>query len=91
MKIFEPLMLKFENPKWMNDPELGLIDTVLEKHPELITMLAPDITAGQKGSDFGRQDTPGVEQIVRAAIYTGELEHLPKVVDCKRVIMVLCD
>jgi hypothetical protein len=26
MKIFEPLMLKFENPKWINDPELGLID-----------------------------------------------------------------
>jgi hypothetical protein len=33
MKIFEPLMLKFENPKWINDPELGLIDTVLEEHP----------------------------------------------------------
>jgi IS5 family transposase len=32
-------------------------------------MLAPDITAGQKDSSFGRQDTPSVEQIVRAAIY----------------------
>jgi hypothetical protein len=31
MKIFEPLMLKFESPKWVNDPELGLIDTVLEE------------------------------------------------------------
>jgi IS5 family transposase len=69
MKIFEPLMLKFESPKWVNDPELGLIDTVLEEHPELITMLACDITAGAKNSDFGRQDTPSVEQIVRAAIY----------------------
>jgi hypothetical protein len=46
MKIFEPLMLKFENAKWVNDPELGLIDTVLEEHPELIKMLASDITAG---------------------------------------------
>jgi hypothetical protein len=48
MKIFEPLVLKFENPKWSGDPELVLIDTVLEEHPELITMLALDITAGQK-------------------------------------------
>jgi IS5 family transposase len=69
MKIFEPLLLKFESPKWVNDPELGLIDTVLEEHPELIKMLAPDITAGQKDGNFGRQDTPSVEQIVRAAIY----------------------
>jgi hypothetical protein len=23
MKIFEPLTLKVENPKWINDPELG--------------------------------------------------------------------
>jgi hypothetical protein len=49
MKIFEPLLLKFESPKWVNDPELGLIDTVLEEHPELITMLASDITAGAIG------------------------------------------
>ena len=75
MKIFEPLLLKFESPKWINDPELGLIDTVLEEHPELIRMLASDITAGQKDSGFGRQDKPSVEQIVRAAIYK-EMKHL---------------
>jgi IS5 family transposase len=75
MKIFEPLMLKFEDPKWINDPELGLIDTVLEEHPELIKMLELDIMAGQKDSGFGRQDTPSVEQIVRAAIYK-EMKHL---------------
>ncbi|MHB9293583.1 putative ISNCY family transposase ISSydi1 [Hollandina sp. SP2] len=75
MKLFEPLMLKFERPKWVNDPELGLLDTILEEHLELITMLVSDITAGQKGSDFGRQDTPSVEQIVRAAIYK-EMNHL---------------
>jgi IS5 family transposase len=75
MKLFEPLMLKFEEAKWINDPELGLIDTILEKHPELIKMLADDITAGQKESDFGRKDTPSVEQIVRAAIYK-EMKNL---------------
>jgi IS5 family transposase len=71
-------MLKFENQKWVNDPESGLIDTVLEEHPELIKMLAPDITAGQRNSNFGRQDTPSVEQIVRAALYK-EMKHL----DCR--------
>ena len=64
MKIFEPLLLKFENHKWVNDPELGLIDTALEEHTELIKLFAPDITAGQKDSNFGRQDTPSVEQMV---------------------------
>jgi IS5 family transposase len=75
MKIFEPLVLKFENPKWSGDPEPALIDTVLKKHPELIQMFAPDITAGQKDPCFGRRDTPTVEQIVRAAIYK-EMKHL---------------
>ncbi|MDR0682153.1 MAG: hypothetical protein LBG15_09960 [Dysgonamonadaceae bacterium] len=74
MKRFEPLMLKFENPKWINDPELGLIDTILEENPELTTMPASDITAEQAGPDFGRQDTPGVERIARAAIYK-EMKH----------------
>jgi IS5 family transposase len=69
MKIFEPLRLKFEDGNWASDPELGLIDTILESKPELIKMMEGDITAGQSDSGFGRQDTPSVEQIVRAAIY----------------------
>ncbi|TKT85466.1 ISNCY family transposase, partial [Dyadobacter frigoris] len=31
--------------------------------------MSADILKGCKQSDFGRQDMPGVEQIVRAAIY----------------------
>jgi hypothetical protein len=34
MKIFEPLLLKFENPKWINDPELGLIDSCYAPYAE---------------------------------------------------------
>jgi hypothetical protein len=30
MKIFGPLMLRFEEGNWSVDPELGLIDTILE-------------------------------------------------------------
>ena len=69
MKIFEPLVLRFEEGNWASDPELGLIDTILEQNPKLVNLLEHDITEGKPGSTFGRQDTPSVEQIVRAAIY----------------------
>jgi IS5 family transposase len=62
-------MLQFEDGNWANDPELGLMDTMLEQNPKLIKMLENDITAGKADSAFGRKDTPSVEQIVRAAIY----------------------
>ena len=69
MKIFEPLILKFEDGNWANDPELGLMDIILEQNPRLIKMMESDITLGKPRSSFGRQDVPSVEQIVRAAIY----------------------
>jgi transposase, IS5 family len=69
MKLFENLKIKFEKPNWSRDPELGLIDTIIEQHPHFVGLLAEDITKGQKASVFGRKDTPSVEQIVRAAIY----------------------
>ena len=75
MKIFEPLVLKFEDGNWALDPELGLMDTILEQNPKLLKMLENDITEGKPDSTFGRQDTPSVEQIVRAAIYK-EMKNL---------------
>ena len=69
MKLFNDLKLKFEQPNWASNPEFALFDTVLEEHPELMELLAVDITKGCKRSQFGRKDTPTVEQIVRAAIY----------------------
>jgi IS5 family transposase len=69
MKLFEPLMLKFEDGNWANDPELGVMDTILEENPQLIKILENDIAQGKPSSRFGRQDTPSVEQIIRAAIY----------------------
>ena len=69
MKLFEDLKLKFEQPNWARDPELGLVDTILDNHPEMLSILQADITKGTTKSIFGRKDTPSVEQIVRAAIY----------------------
>jgi IS5 family transposase len=75
MKLLEPLMLKFEEGNWAIDPELGLMDSILELNPHLIEMLEEDITQGKESSVFGRQDTPSIEQIVRAAIYK-EMKNL---------------
>jgi IS5 family transposase len=69
MRLFEEFKIKFEKPDWARDPELGLIDTILEQHPHLVALLQADIGRGQKASVFGRKDTPSVEQIMRAAIY----------------------
>jgi IS5 family transposase len=69
LKLFETLKLKFEKVDWANNAEFGLLDTVLEQHPELIKLVEPDVIKGCKISDFGRKDMPSVEQIVRAAIY----------------------
>ena len=69
MQLYNDLVLKFERPDWSKNPELGLIDTILEQNPSMIQLLSKDIVKGVNRSDFGRKDTPTVEQIVRAAIY----------------------
>jgi IS5 family transposase len=69
MKLFERLVLKFEDADWAKNPEFGLPDTILDSHPELVKIIAGNITAGCKKSRFGREDTPSVEQTVRAAPY----------------------
>ena len=69
MKLFETMQLKFVKPDWAKNPSFGLLDTILELHPELLKMVEPDILSGSKASKFGRKDTPSVEQIFRAALY----------------------
>lgn len=69
MQLFETLKLKFEQPDWALNPEFGLMDTIIDSHPELLKIVEPDIMQSGKQSDFGRQDIPSVEQIFRAAVY----------------------
>ena len=69
MQLLNTLKLKFEKPDWALNPEFGLIDSVLELHPELYSFMKEDICQGEKENNFGRKDVPTVEQIVRAAIY----------------------
>lgn len=69
MQLFEPLRLKFERADWARNPEFGLLDTILDSHPELLQLVSGDILQNSKVSLFGRHDMPSVEQIVRSAIY----------------------
>jgi IS5 family transposase len=69
MKIFNEWTLRFEQPNWASSPEFGLIDAIFETHPHLINLLKEEIIRSEGESEFGRKDTPTVEQIVRAAIF----------------------
>jgi IS5 family transposase len=69
MKILNDLKEQFEDAQWAIDPELALIDTILNKHPELYNGAAEDIVKGNANNDLGRKDGPTVEQVVRAGIY----------------------
>lgn len=68
-QLFETLKIKFEQADWSKNPAFGLIDTIIENHPELLKIVAQDIMQGSKQSDLGRKDIPSVEQIFRAALY----------------------
>ncbi len=67
--MFHNLSVKLGQADWSRNAELGLIDTILEKHPELLDYVKDDIMSGHKGSKFGRKDMPSVEQILRAGLY----------------------
>ena len=69
MQLFEDFKIRFEQPNWKNDLELGLIDNILESHPYIISTLSENISESKNKNIFGRKDTPSIEQIVRAGIY----------------------
>jgi IS5 family transposase len=75
MKILNDLRLRLENPNWALDPELALVDTILNENPRLYEIIVPDIMDLNKSSEMGRQDSPTIEQVVRAAVYK-ELKKL---------------
>ena len=63
------MVLKFRKRDWTRDPELVVIDTILEQRRELYEIVMHDLRELNKDSIMGRKDIPTVEQIVRAAIY----------------------
>ena len=75
MKLLNDLKLQFEKELWALNPELAVVDTILNKHPEIVEMVKDELTGGQESSVLGRKDMPTVEQIVRSAIYK-EIKNL---------------
>lgn len=75
MKLLKELELEFESPLWSLNPELAVIDTILENNPAIYEIVSNEISGAEKINKAGRQDRPAVEQIVRAAIYK-ELKNL---------------
>ena len=69
MVLFESFKNQSAQADWSKNLELGLLDCILESHPELLEYVRADITSGLKESNFGRKDTPSVEQILRAALF----------------------
>jgi len=57
MKLLNDLSLKLEKPIWALDPELALIDTILNENPRLYEMIAPDIMELNRSNKMGRQDS----------------------------------
>ena len=69
MKLLNELRLRLGNPKWVLDAELAVIDTILDENPRLYEIVGADLLELNKSSKRGRQDSPTVEQVVRAALY----------------------
>jgi IS5 family transposase len=69
LKLLNDLKLQFEKELWALNPELAVIDTILNQNPGIYEMVKQDITEGKEDNTLGRKDNPTVEQIVRAAIY----------------------
>jgi hypothetical protein len=70
------LKLQFEKELWALSPELAVMDSIINNHPEIIEMVKGEVTGGQEEKVLGRKDMPTVEQVVRAEIYIYIKRHI---------------
>ena len=69
MKSVQLKLLARVHPDWAINPELSVIDTILEQYPKILEIARTDYESILKESGLGRQDIPSLEQIIRAALY----------------------
>ncbi len=69
MQVFTTFQRQLEEPCWHLDPELALAEATIRMHPELVELIREPVLATGKNSSLGRQDSPTVEQVLRAAMY----------------------
>ena len=53
MKLLNDLKLQFEKELWALSPELAVMDTILNQHPEIYEMVKKDITMGKEAAVSG--------------------------------------
>jgi len=58
MQLFEDFKMLFEQPNWKNDLELGLIDSILEKHPHIIATLGTGISDSKSKKNIWKERHP---------------------------------
>jgi hypothetical protein len=46
LKLLKELKLQFEKELWALNPELAVMDTILNQHPEIYEIVKEDITRG---------------------------------------------
>lgn len=69
MRLRNELKLRFDTPIWVLYPELALFDVLFDKNPHFVKLVSKDVLFELTDSSLGRQDSPTVEQVLRAAIY----------------------
>ena len=69
MKTAQLKILSNLHPDWEHNPILALMDTVLDKNQGLYDIVKKDYLQVRKDNGFGRQDSPSLEQVVRASFY----------------------
>lgn len=65
----EALELKLSTKPWKHFTSLGLIDTILLLHPEIVELIRSDVELGLKKNGLGRGDSPSAEAVLRVALY----------------------
>jgi IS5 family transposase len=69
LKLLNDLKLQFKKELWGLNPELAVMDSIINKHPKIIERVKEEVTGGGEEKVLGRKDMPTVEQVVRAGIY----------------------
>jgi len=58
MQLFKDFKILFEQPNWKNDLELGLIDSILERHPHIIATLGTGISDSKSKKNIWKERHP---------------------------------
>ncbi|MDA8156699.1 MAG: hypothetical protein M0Z52_09665 [Actinomycetota bacterium] len=65
MKLLNDLKLQFEKELWALNPELAVMDTILNDHPEIIDIVREEITGERQCI---RQERDQLARLIRVCV-----------------------